>query len=305
VSSYDVIGVGTNSLDFVYVLPEYPRPSGPTAKLPITSYRVSPGGQMATALCACAALGLRASYVGAFGSDDNGRRMRQELTRRGVSTDHAPTRDAPNRHAVILIDERHGERVVLWDRDPRLAMRADELPSRLIAGARLVHVDDEDEAVAIEAAQLARRAGLPVTSDIDRVTRRTAELIEAVTVPILAEHVAEALTGESDMDRALRAVRAPHHTLLCATIGARGAMLLDGDRLDHVPGFRVDAVDTTGAGDVFRGAFIYALLRGDRPTEIVRFANAAAAVSCTRYGAFGGVPTLEEINFRLKPEATR
>ena len=303
-SFYDVIGVGTNSLDFVYILPEYPRPDGPSAKLPVKSYRVSPGGQTATVLCTCAALGLGTSYLGAFGNDDNGRRMRKELAGRGVSTDKAPTREAPNRHAVILVDERHGERVVLWERDPRLAMRVDELPASLVTGARLVHVDNEEEPIAIEAARLARRAGIPVTSDIDRVTTQTAELTEAVTVPIFAEHVPEALTGERDMGRALRALRQPHHTLLCATLGARGAMLLDGDRLEHVPGFPTDAVDTTGAGDVFRGAFIYALLRGDRPREIVRFANAAAAVSCTRYGAFGGVPTLEEINFRLKPEVT-
>jgi sugar/nucleoside kinase (ribokinase family) len=300
----DVVGVGTNSLDLVYVLSDYPQPGGPTSKLQVKSHRASPGGQTATVLCTCAALGLRTSYVGTFGSDDHGRRMRDELSRRGVSTENAPTRDVPNRHAVILIDERHGERVVLWDRNPRLAMRPDELPETLLAGARLVHVDSEDETIAIAAAQLARRAGVPVTSDIDSVTARTPALADAVTIPIFAEHVPEALTGKHDMESALRALRAPHHTLLCVTIGARGAVLLDDDRFEHIAGFPTDAVDTTGAGDVFRGAFIYGRLRGDSPRDIVRFANAAAAVSCTRYGAISGVPTLEEINFRLKPEAT-
>jgi sulfofructose kinase len=250
----DVVGIGTNSLDLVYVLTEYPQPGGPTSKLPVKSHRVSPGGQTATVLCTCTALGLRSSYVGAFGNDDHGRMMRKELAERGVSTEHAPTRDAPNRHAVIVVDERHGDRVVLWERDERLAMRRDELPASLIAAARLVHVDNEDEGIAIDAAQLAREAGVPVTSDIDRVTTQTPALLDAVTVPIFAEHVPEALSGERDLERALRALRAPHHTLLCVTVGARGAMLLDGDRLEHVPGFATDAVDTTGAGDVFRGA---------------------------------------------------
>ncbi len=213
--------------------------------------------------------------------------MREELARRGVATDAAPTRDAPNRYAVILIDERRGDRVILWGRDPRLAMRADELPAALISAARLVHVDDEDEAIAIEAARLARRAGVPVTSDIDRVTERTRELVQAVTLPIFAEHVPQALTGARDMEQALRALREPHHTLLCVTLGARGAMVLDHDRLEHVPAFQVDVVDTTGAGDVFRGAFIYSLLRGDTTNAIVRFANAAAALACTRHGAIG------------------
>ncbi|HEY6361685.1 MAG TPA: PfkB family carbohydrate kinase [Vicinamibacterales bacterium] len=294
-SFYDVVGIGTNSLDSVYLLPEHPRPDGPTAKLRITAHRVSPGGQTTTALCACAALGLRTSYVGAFGSDANGRRLRKEVASRGVSTDAAPTRDAPNRYAVILVDQRHGERVVLWDRDPRLALRPDELPSPLIAAAKVVHVDDEDEAIAIEAARIARGAGVPVTSDIDRVTARTRELAAAVSVPIFAEHVPAAITGIGDMERALRALRAPHHTLLCVTLGSRGAMFLDGDGLQHVPAFQVDVKDSTGAGDVFRGAFIYALLRGDKPDAILRFANAAAAVACTRHGAIGGVPSLQEI----------
>jgi sugar/nucleoside kinase (ribokinase family) len=303
VSFYDVIGVGANSVDFVYLLPEFPNPAGPASKQPITSHRVSPGGQTATALCTCAALGLRTSYVGAFGSDDNGRRMLHTLAQHGVSTDAAIARAVANRYAVILIDERHGERVVLWRRDPQLNVSRDELRATALAGARVVHVDDEDEELAIAAADIARAAGAVVTSDIDRVTARTRALVDAVTIPIFAEHVPEALTGDGDPESALRRLRAPHHALLCVTLGARGAMLLDGDRAEHVPGYAVDVLDSTGAGDVFRGAFIYALLRGDAPTDIVRFANAAAAVACTRYGAIGGVPRLEDINLRLKPQA--
>jgi sulfofructose kinase len=302
VSSYDVVGVGANSVDFVYLLPEFPDPAGPASKLPITSHRLSPGGQTATALCACAALGLRTSYVGAFGDDDNGRRMRDELARRGVRTEAAITRPAPNRYAVILVNERNGERIVLWRRDPRLSVGREALPAATIAAARVVHVDDEDEELALEAARLARRAGVPVTSDIDRVTGRTRELTGAVTIPIFAEHVPQALTGERDLPRALAALRAPHHAMLCVTLGSRGAVVLDGDRLEHVPGYPVDVVDTTGAGDVFRGAFIWALLRGERPAEIVRVANAAAAIACTRHGAIAGVPTIEELDGRLRSD---
>jgi sugar/nucleoside kinase (ribokinase family) len=174
-------------------------------------------------------------------------------------------------------------------------LRADELPSALIASAKVVHVDDEDDTIAIEAARLARAAGVAVTSDIDRITERTRELAEAVTIPIFAEHVPLEITGIADMQRALRALRAPHHSLICVTLGSRGAMVLEGNRTRHFPAFTVRVVDSTGAGDVFRGAFIYALLRGDAPDAIVRFANAAAAVACTRHGAIGGVPTLAEI----------
>ena len=292
---FDVVGVGANSVDYVYRLPEYPRPDSPASKLQIRSHLISCGGQVATTLCTCAAMGLRTAYVGATGSDETGRRMRDELTRRGVNIANAVMRDAVNPYAVILLDDRQGERIVLWDRSPGLTLLADEVPRSLIHGARLLHVDDVDEGASICAATLAREAGLPVTSDLERVTDRTEELVAAVSIPIFAEHVLEPLTGERDFERALRALRRRHSGLLCVTLGAHGAMLLDGDRLHHVLGIKVRVADTTGAGDVFRGAFICAFLRGDAPDAALRFANAAAALSCTRTGAIASVPTLPDV----------
>ncbi|HLG58814.1 MAG TPA: PfkB family carbohydrate kinase [Vicinamibacterales bacterium] len=291
-STWDVVGLGENSVDYVYRLPMAPEPN---AKLPISSHRLLLGGQVATTLATCATLGLRTTYVGSFGSDDNGARIREALAQRGVDTTHAVIRPTSNRHAVILVDERTGDRTVLWERDPALALNAYDVPQAVIAGARLLHVDDVDEEAAIAAAGVARAAGIPVTSDLDRVGTRTEALVAAVTIPIFAEQVPAALTGEGDVERALRKLRRTHTGLLCVTLGSRGAMLLDGDQLHHVPAPRVDAVDATGAGDVFRGGFIYALLRGDAAPDILRFANAAAALSCTRPGAMDSVPTLAEV----------
>jgi sugar/nucleoside kinase (ribokinase family) len=136
---------------------------------------------------------------------------------------------------------------------------------------------------------------VPCASDIDRITSRTPDLIAAVSIPIFAQHVLPEITGEADVERALRAVRKTHDGLLCVTLGAHGAMLLAGDECISAPGFVVKAVDTTGAGDVFRAALIYALLKEYPPREMVRFANAAAAVSCTRAGAMAGVPAMREV----------
>jgi sugar/nucleoside kinase (ribokinase family) len=253
-------------------------------------------------------MGLRTKYVGTIGNDENGDRIRDELAFRGVDVEHVVVREAINPFAVILLDER-GERVVLWDRRPGLELRHHELDASLIQGARLLHVDDVDEGAAIRAARLGRQAGIPVTSDIERVTVHTEELVAVVTVPIFAEHVPAALTGERDLERALRKIQqarpqqpdATHETglpnpvsLIGVTLGAGGAMLLAGDRLYCEPGRQVAVADTTGAGDIFRGAFIVALLRGDAPEDLLRFANAAAAISCTRLGAIASVPTVEE-----------
>src|SRR5262249_17054311 len=101
-------------------------------------------------------------------------------------------------------------------------------------------------------------------------------------------------TGDGDLPRALEQLRKPHHSMLCVTLGARGALLLADKGVVQEAGIAIKAVDTTGAGDIFRGAFIYALLRGDPPPDILRFANAAAALSCPRIGAMSSVPSAAE-----------
>jgi sulfofructose kinase len=296
---WDVLGVGCNSVDYVYRVPASPRADSPTAKLRISRHQVMCGGQMATALAACAGFGLRTAYLGCTGNDHNGRLVTSELQRRGVDVSHVLTRDGASRFAVITVDESSGDRIVLWDRDDRLNLRREEIDPALLASARLVHVDDEDQEAAIAAASMARDAGVPVTSDIDRVTARTVDLIAAVSMPIFAQHVLPALTGEDDLEGALRALRQPHHTMLCVTLGPLGAMLLAGDEVFTEGGVPIAAADTTGAGDVFRAAFIYARLNDYAPREMLRFANAAAAVSCTREGAMAGVPSLDEVSRML------
>jgi sugar/nucleoside kinase (ribokinase family) len=291
----DVVGVGANSVDFVYRLPSFPEPDSPFAKLRITEHLTSCGGQMTTALATCAAMGLRASYIGTIGSDSNATLMREELARRGIDTAYAVARNAANPFAVILLDDRHGERVVLWHRDGAMMLLPGEVDRKAVTAARLLHVDDVDVAASIQAANLARAAGRPVTSDIERTTDDIQALIDAVTIPIFAEHVPTELTGETNLPRALERLRRPHHTMLCVTLGARGALLLAGHEVIHEPGISVHTVDTTGAGDIFRGAFVYALLGGEPPREIVRFANAAAALSCARVGAMSSIPSLPEI----------
>jgi sulfofructose kinase len=291
----DVVGLGANSVDYVHLLPGYPQPFGSYAKMKIERQEVLCGGQTATAMCACARLGLRARYAGVTGTDENGRRVRNELKRRGIDLTDVIIRDAQNQFAVILVDETNGDRIVLWDRDERLMMRDRDTPVEAIASTRVLHVDDVDQEAAIRAAEIARGHEVTTTSDIDRLTDRTGELVAAVSIPIFAQHVPTHLSGTNDPEQALQALRQPHHQMLCVTLGEQGAIALDANGFHVAPAFQVEAVDTTGAGDVFRAGFIYAWLRGWSTDDILRFANAAAAVSCTRLGALGGIPSLDEV----------
>jgi sugar/nucleoside kinase (ribokinase family) len=298
-----IVGFGENSVDIVYRLPQYPQPGTSTSKVAIDRRDVRPGGQVATTLATCAALGLSTRYVGAFGNDEHGTIIRAELRRCGIDLSQALVREAANRYAVILVDgsqdpagaASRGERVVLWHRDSRLAIVPADVRREWIGGATLVHVDETDLDAAVALARLARQAGLDVTCDIDQVTPDTMSLLDAVSIPILAEHVPAALTGESNSERALRALRHHHSGRLVVTLGHQGAAMLDGDRYLHASGLAVDVVDSTGAGDVFRGAFIFSSSRGDAPDQTLRFANAAAALACTKEGAMQSVPTSAEV----------
>jgi sulfofructose kinase len=294
----DVLGLGESSVDHVNLLPAAPLARGTASKLRISSAFDAAGGQIASMLAACSSLGLRAGYLGPLGNDENGRLIRTELEGRGVDLSHVIVRDAPARFAIILVDESTGERTVLWHRDPGLDIPENDIAPDLLT-ARVVHLDDVDERAAIQTAQMATARGITVTSDLDRVTDHTAELVASVSIPIFAEHVPPTLTGERDPERALRKLRKQHAGLLCVTLGTAGSMALDGDRLIHVPAFTVHAVDTTGAGDVFRAGFVYGFLAGWPTLDILKFANAAAAVSCTRLGAMSSAPALSEVEQML------
>jgi sugar/nucleoside kinase (ribokinase family) len=291
---FDVVGIGASSVDYVYRLPFPPQFHGPASKMRLLGHAVSCGGQVATALATCAAFGLRPAYAGAVGDDDNGRRVIEALEGRGVDVSLTVHRRGGTQFAAVLIDNHSGERVVLWDRPDTLLLADDDLPGGDLRAARAVLVDDVDPRGSLEAARIARSASVPVVTDLDHMTPLTEEIIRTASHPILSQHLPEALTGEADIERALRTMRAWNPGLLTVTVGERGAVALDGDRFVQVEGFRVSAVDTTGSGDVFRGAFIAGLLQGLPAVELLRFANAAAAMSCTRAGALDGVPTPEE-----------
>ena len=303
--TWDVIGVGSNSIDHVLLLPETIPSLAASTKIRLRAQSVRCGGQTVTTLGTCAALGLKTKYVGAIGRDENGRRMRDALTRRGVDITHVVERDAATQTATILVHPETGSRVVLWDRDGRLPLRSEDVPVESFKVARIVHVDDVDVTVALGAATAARAAGVRVTSDIDHVSDLTEDLLTMVTYPIFADEAPQLLTGVSDPEGALRKLRRQHAGVLCVTLGERGAMALEGSQLHHQPAFPVQVRDTTGAGDVFRGGFIYGVLRGWSVPRILEFAAAAAAVSCTRLGALDGAPTLQDVRTLLLTAGSR
>jgi sulfofructose kinase len=295
---FDLVGIGQNSIDYLVSVPAHPPRN---SKLQATRFEQQPGGQVATALVTCARLGWRTRYVGTFGDDEAGTRSRQSLTDDGVDVSAAVTvRGSRNRVAVILADTGSGERTILSYRDPLLRLR--DVPDGVANSGRLLLVDAEDIGVATAAAAAARRAGIPTIVDIDEVQPGTHELLAQIDAIIAAENFPVALTGHPELGGALemieREYRAP---LVCVTLGAKGSLTRCGGHEFRTPAAVVECVDSTGAGDVFRGAFASACLRwpdGDLG-HVLAYANLAAGLSCRANGARGGLPRAEELDSLL------
>jgi sulfofructose kinase len=286
----DVVGLGLNATDTVIRVREFPALGG---KEKVLSTTLQAGGQVATALVTCQRLGLRTRYIGKVGDDDAGKFQLASLKREGVGTRYTGTaRDTPNQIGVIIVDQTTGERTVFWDRDSRLAVAPEELSASSISTARLLHLDGCDVEACCEAARLAKAAGIPVVADLDTVYKKVERLFPLIDYLIASANFLPAFTGEDDPFRVLEYMAREFHIPAPGmTLGRDGALVYSKGRYYYSPGFVIETVDTTGAGDVFHGAFIYGVLAGWDLSRILDFSNAMAGLNCTRLGARGGIAT--------------
>jgi sulfofructose kinase len=289
----EVVGVGENATDTVMRVKVFPSPGG---KEKIEAITREAGGSVATALVTCQRLGLGVRYLGSIGDDETGRFQVASLRREGIDLRYLRTaRGAQSRISQIILDTTTGERVVLWQRDPRLALNPVEISSAILTGTRAVHLDATDLPACKRTARLARQAAIPVVADLDTVYPGIESLLPLVDYLIASSDFIAPATGERDPFRALeRLAGASRGRLVGVTLGRDGALVFSEGRFLYSPGFRIDAVDTTGAGDVFHGGFIYALVRGWRLKESLEFANAMAALNSLALGARGGIASEQD-----------
>ncbi len=289
----DVVGLGLNATDTVLMVRDFPALGG---KERVLSSSMHAGGQVATALVTCQRLGLRTRYIGKVGDDEGGKIQLASLKREGVDLRYTRViRDTPNQFGHIFVEQTTGERTVFWDRDARLTVSPQELTVSAITSARVLHLDGCDVEACLKAAHWARRARLPVVADLDTVYKRVERLFPYIDYLIASTKFLYNLTGRAVPFRALEYTAAKYKVKAPGmTLGKDGALIYYGGEFRYSPGFAVETVDTTGAGDVFHGAFIYGLLAGWEIGRILDFANAMAALNCTALGARGGIKTRAE-----------
>jgi sulfofructose kinase len=291
----DVVGVGLNATDTIIRLPHFPAFN---SKMEFEAARILPGGQVASAMVACRCWGLRARYIGKVGDDFAADLQQRELDRAGVESHLLRVTDCASQCAYILVDSGSGERTILWRRDARLTLTPEELDRHLITHARALLVDGHDTAAAATAARWARGAGIPVAADVDNLYPGIEPLLEQVDYLVASEEFPGRLTGEPDLLRSLPVIAERYGCRVAgATLGSSGALLWDcsSSAFLYQPAYRLQVADTTGAGDIFHGAFVYALLQAWPLPRILDFSCAAAGLNCTALGARGGIRSVAEI----------
>jgi len=290
---FDLVGVGLNATDTLLLVPTFPAYGG---KVRIAQEVLSPGGQVASALTTAAKLGLSTKYIGTVGDDARGEIQMESLRSTGMDLHDVEVRtNCANQSAYIVIEQSTGERTVFWSRPDCLTLDPERITDANIACARMLHIDGHDTPAVEKAARVARAHGIPVSCDVDTIYPGFDRVLPLVDYLVSSSEFPARWTGESDPFSALEMIQTQHGMKVAAmTLGSDGALArVDGSYI-YAPGFVVDCVDTTGAGDVFHGAFCYSVIKGMPLVYGLEFSCAMAALNCTKLGARGGIATADE-----------
>lgn len=290
-----VVGIGLSCIDLLITLPEYPRED---TKMPAEALLQQGGGPVATALVALSKLGERVSYLGSIADDLFSEMMLKEFNAYGVDT--GELRVKPNTTstlAVVLINKSRGTRTIVWKRGTLPSASPEDISPDLIKKAKVLHLDGHHVDAALVGAKIAKESGCMVCLDAGNLFPRIEELVAVTDILVTSEEFALAFSGEKDPQTAgERLFNTYRPELVTITQGDRGGIYFDGKEWGEYPSFPVQVEDSTGAGDVFHGAFIYGYLKEWSLKKITRLASAVSALKCTCRGGRVGIPSLSEVN---------
>jgi sugar/nucleoside kinase (ribokinase family) len=271
-------------------------PRSPEAVVELAAFSIQAGGAIGTAIGTVCALGGQASYFGRLSDDEFGQIILRGLKEFGV--DVTPVLIQPGRispTSFVLVDERTGRRLVRYTRGSTTPIEPGELPRDLLDGAKMLLLDGRTPAAQIAAAERAKALGVTVLLDARHLGPGMGELLDLCDIVIGNERFAAEFSHSSDMKRSLVELTKMGPRVAVITLGEEGAIGLENDTLVRQPALPIEIYDTTGASDVFRGAFIHGALQGWPLDRCLPFANAAAALNCRHLGGLGGIPSLAEV----------
>lgn len=288
-----VTGIGQCAWDYLAEVDSYPKAD---TKKEVLSWTEQGGGPVATALVALRRLGVECRFFGVTGDDEEGSNIRRSLSDDGVEVSGLICRrGAASQAAFIAIERGKGTRTIFWRRPSAEPLSPEELPEGFLGESDFLLLDGLMADVSVHAAQKARVASVPVMLDAGRVRERMLEVASLSDYVVGSEEFGRELGWNGDRESFKRKARELTPGVTTITLGERGSVTYAGDETIAVPACNVDVVDTTGAGDVFHGGYIYGLLQGWDILKTVRFATAMAALKCRKLGGRAGIPDLEEV----------
>ena len=291
----EVAGLGQACVDYLGKIPAYPREDG---KVELTNLHTQCGGPASTALVTLSRLGIRTAFLGSISDDPFGMEIQRGLKEEKVDdTFLKVTPGYTSQFAFIAITRENGARTISWDRGSVPHLTAKEVDLSPFSHARVFHTDGLMLEASIEAARQAKDMGMTIVMDAGTLRQGYRELVSLVDVLIASQGFGEALVGSDEPpEKALESLAQWGPQEVIITLGAEGSVGWKEGHITSQNAFTVEVMDTTGAGDVYHGAYIYGLLQDWDMPECMRFASAASALKCTEIGGRKGIPDLEQVN---------
>jgi sulfofructose kinase len=291
-----VFGLGQCCLDYIGKVKEYPAPD---AKCEFTDLVVQGGGPVATALVALARWRVCCAFAGVVGDDRFGGLIKDSLDREGIDTTGLLVRRGfASQFAFIVAEPGVGRRTIFWRRPTGPSLKPEEINGSLLEKAEVLHIDGHFGETTFAACSRAKKAGLKIVADADTFHEGMLEVARWSDYFIASETFAASVAGEGKPVEACRRIADLGPRVAAVTRGARGYVALDGGKVIQRPAFPVEAIDTTGCGDVFHAGFIYGLIRRWSHEKSFDFAAWAAARVSLQMGGRNGIPSLAEIEER-------
>jgi ribokinase len=297
-STLQAVGLGMCTLDVLVRLKDMPTWEHGTR---ISGFALEGGGPVGTAMVAVARLGVPCGLIGTCGSDEAGQLKYRTLDRDGLDLSRLVRRPGPeNQVVLVFVDEETGERTFAGLRGiGDQALELSEADREYITQAEYLHIQGYHYEASLQAAQWMHAAGKKVVYDGSKtnapVSAPIIELIRHVDVLICGSGFGAGLTGERDLWRAGEKALDMGPSIVVQTEGVDGSITVTREDEFHIPSFPVEVIDTTGAGDVFHGAYIVGLLQGWDLRTIAFFATAVSAIKCTKLSGRAGIPRFDEV----------
>jgi sulfofructose kinase len=281
-------GLGQCSLDYLVTVDRFPVSD---TKKEFADFEVQGGGPVATALVVLSRWGVRTRFAGVVCGDRFGQSILEELNREAIDTSATLSRQGRrSQFAFICVERDTGKRTIFWGRPEAEALQPGDIPSGFLEGVQVLHLDGAFMEAAQDLARKARAMGIPVVLDAGSLKPGMLDLIRDTDHLIASETFARQVSQDLPMERLLADLKEMGPDVVTVTLGEKGSVNLWAERPVFLPALPVPVRDTTGAGDVFHGAYIFGLLQGWPPGERLRWATVTAGLSCRSLGGRSGIP---------------